>query len=97
MPSDERKTDPGLRTVMVYRARNPAEAHIIQMALEEGGVRVFIEGEVLQGLVPEVPVWDAAPRIYVEVSQAATARGIIERAQRRQDSKPDKGEVDTRR
>ena len=65
--------------VEVYRARNLPEAHMMRMALEESGIRVQIEGELLQGAVGELPIgWVTAPRILVEESQIAAARQIIE-------------------
>ena len=83
--------EPALRTVLIHRARDPAEARIIQMALEEQGVPVVIEGEVLQGLIPEVPTWDAAPRIMVEQSQVEAAREIIRRLQPQRGERSDEG------
>jgi ribosomal protein L40E len=66
--------------VEVYRARNLPEAHLMRMALEESGIRVRIEGELLQGAVGELPIgWVTAPRILVEESQIAEARQIIEK------------------
>ncbi len=66
--------------VEVYRARNLPEAHLMRIALEEAGIRVRIEGELLQGAVGELPIgWVTAPRILVEESQIAEARPIIEK------------------
>jgi membrane protease YdiL (CAAX protease family)/rubrerythrin len=68
--------------VEVYRARNLPEAHSIRIALEESGIRVRIEGELLQGGVGDLPPgWTTAPRILVEESQIAAARQIIEKAE----------------
>jgi hypothetical protein len=78
MSNDHAKKSSESKVVMIYRAQNPREAHVIRIALEEGGIRTFIEGEVLQSVVGEVPPWDAAPRILVEESQAMAARAIIE-------------------
>jgi membrane protease YdiL (CAAX protease family) len=67
--------------VEVYRARNLPEAHSIRIALEESGIQVQIEGELLQGGVGDLPPgWTTAPRILVEQSQIAEAREIIEKA-----------------
>lgn len=88
------KMEPGLRTVMIYRARNPADAHIIRMALEEAGIPVLIEGEALQGVVPEVPVWNAAPRILVAESQVTAAQEIIHQVQSRERGRPEDQESD---
>jgi membrane protease YdiL (CAAX protease family) len=67
--------------VEIYRARNLPEAHSIRIALEESGIRVQIEGELLQGAVGDLPLgWVTAPRILVEESQIAAARRVIEQA-----------------
>jgi len=72
-------TDP--KFVEVYRARNLPEAHSIRIALEESGIRVQIEGELLQGGIGDLPPgWTTAPRILVEESQIVAAREIIEKA-----------------
>lgn len=64
--------------VEVYRARNLPEAHTIRIALEEAGIAAQIEGELLQGVVGDLPLgWPTAPRILVEEAQAAAARAII--------------------
>jgi hypothetical protein len=66
--------------VEIYRARNLAQAHALRIVLEEAGVRVQIEGELLQGAVGELPLgWVTAPRILVRQSQVATAREIVGR------------------
>ena len=91
MSRDRPKMQPGRRTVMVHRARNAAEAHIIQMALEDGGIPAIIEGEVLQNLPFQVPPWDAAPRILVAESQAAAATKIIRGVQSRKPTETDSG------
>ena len=66
----------------VYRARNVPEAHAIRMALEESGIRVLIEGELLQAAAGDLPLgWATAPRILVEESHLRSAREIIEKAE----------------
>src|SRR6266702_1053881 len=66
---------PNPKFVEIYRARNLPEAHSIRIALEESGIRVQIEGELLQGGVGDLPPgWATAPRILVEESQIAEAR-----------------------
>lgn len=69
--------DPKL--VEVYRARTLPEAYAIRNALEEAGFRVQVEGELLQGVVGEIPAWPSAPRILVEESQVIPARLMIDR------------------
>ncbi len=65
--------------VELYRARSLPEAHAIRVALEEEGIAVRIDNELLQGVVGEVPFgWTTAPRIMVERSQEETARRILD-------------------
>ena len=67
--------------VEVYRARNLPQAHAIRIALEDAGIAVQLEGELLQGAVGDLPIgWATAPRILVEESQVRAAREIIETA-----------------
>src|SRR2546426_1458038 len=81
------------KLVEIYCPRNLPEAHTIRIALEEAGIRVLIEGELLQGVVGELPMgWDTAPRILVEESQVSAAREIIERANVRKRAEPHEGE-----
>ena len=57
------------------------QAHAIRMALEDAGVDVRIEGELLQSAVGEIPLgWNTLPRILVDSSQLNTARGIVKRS-----------------
>src|SRR5438874_13812818 len=73
-------TDPKL--VEVYRPRNLPEAHAIRIALEEAGIRVQIDNELLQGAVGELPMgWATAPRILVPEPQATEARTIMGRTE----------------
>src|SRR5438093_11737970 len=68
---------PNPKFVEVYRARNLPEAHSIRIALEESGIRVQIEGELLQGGEGDLPPgWETAPRILVEESQVAAEQKI---------------------
>jgi predicted RNA-binding Zn-ribbon protein involved in translation (DUF1610 family) len=81
------------KLIEIYRARNLPEAHTIRIALEEAGLRVLIEGELLQGVVGDLPMgWATAPRILVEESQVSAAREIIERANGRKTAEPHEGE-----
>ena len=63
--------------LIVYRAANIADAHLIRQLLEAGGVPAFIPGEYLQGAVGELP---ANSEILVRVADenAEAARTIIE-------------------
>ena len=81
------------KLVEIYRARNLPEAHTIRIALEEAGVRVLIEGELLQGIVGDLPPgWNTDPRILVEESQVSAAREIMQRANLRRSAEPPEGE-----
>lgn len=75
--------------VEIYRPKNLMQAHAIRMALEDAGVDVRIEGELLQGAVGEIPLgWDTLPRILVDSSQLDTAREIVERLDARSAVEP---------
>jgi hypothetical protein len=66
--------------VEVYRARNAPQAHLIRNTLEDAGIAVRLENEILQGLAGELPMgWASAPRVLVEADRAAEARTLIER------------------
>ncbi len=81
--------------VEVYRARNLPEAHSIRIALEESGIQVQIEGELLQGGVGDLPPgWATAPRILVEESQVAAAQKIIETAENQAATRSEEEEPD---
>ncbi len=79
--------------VEVYRARNLPQAHSIRLALEQSGIRVQIEGELLQGAVGDLPLgWATAPRILVKESQIIEAREIIEKAENQEEARSDEDE-----
>ncbi len=86
-------SDPKL--VEIYRAKNVPEAHMMRMALEEAGVRVRIEGELLQGVVGRLPIgWDTAPRILVEESQESAARDVMAQVHFRKHAEPNEKETE---
>src|SRR5262249_10856767 len=65
------------------------QAHAIRIALEEAGIAVQLEGELLQGAVGDLPIgWPTAPRILVEESRVRAARDIIETTDAREISQP---------
>jgi hypothetical protein len=73
-----------LNLVEVYRARNPLQAHIIRLALEQAGIKAEVSGELLAGAAGDLPLgWRTSPQILVEESCAAAAREIIKRADAR--------------
>jgi hypothetical protein len=51
--------------IIVYRAANTADAHLIRQMLEAEGIPAFVQGEYLQGAVGELP---ANTEIFVRVS-----------------------------
>lgn len=68
------------RLVEVYRAKNSPQAHLLRSALEDAGIRAWVEGDLLQGAVGELPLgWSSAPRIMVEESDALRARTLLDR------------------
>lgn len=68
-------TDP----IELYRARGLPEAHAIRLLLEEEGIPVRIDNELLQGALGELPFgWTTAPRVLVERSREEDARRILD-------------------
>lgn len=66
--------------IELYRTSNLPEAHALRLLLEEEGVAVRVDNELLQGALGELPMgWSTAPRIMVERSQIAMARQILDR------------------
>jgi hypothetical protein len=64
------------RMIIVYRAANTADAHLIRQMLEAEGLPAFIQGEYLQGAVGELP---ANTEILVRVSDEHfdAARAVV--------------------
>jgi hypothetical protein len=62
--------------IIVYRAANIADAHLIRQMLEAEGIAAFIQGEYLQGAVGELP---ANTEILVRVSDEHfdAARAVV--------------------
>lgn len=62
--------------IIVYRAANIADAHLIRQMLEAEGMPAFIQGEYLQGAVGELP---ANTEILVRVSDEHfdAARAVV--------------------
>lgn len=63
--------------IVIYRAANIADAHLIRQMLEAEGIHAFIQGEYLQGAVGELP---ANTEILVQVGNDdyAAARAVVE-------------------
>jgi len=66
------------RLVEIYRARGLPDAHVVRLRLEDLGIPVLIENELLQGVVGELPLgWPTAPRVLVPEEQAEAALAAI--------------------
>jgi membrane protease YdiL (CAAX protease family) len=64
--------------VEVHRARSLPEAHALRLALEREGIPVFVDNEMLQGAVGELPAgWATAPRLLVAPEHADAARALL--------------------
>ena len=61
----------------VYRAANPVEADLLVGMLQVHGIEAKAIGNELASAVGEIPVWEAAPRIWVPQSDAEQARQLI--------------------
>ena len=73
-------TNDGDNLVELYRASGLPEAYALRDALEAAGIEAFVENELLQGAVGEVPLgWSTAPRIKVQARSVAAAREVLDR------------------
>ena len=73
--------------VEVYRAKNSMQAHMFASALEDEGIKAFVDGDALQGAMGDIPLgWPTAPRIMVPQGDSARARTLIERFEQRRKS-----------
>jgi len=64
--------------VEVYRAAHALDAKLMQVCLEEAGLEVQLQGELLQNALGDIPLgWATAPRLLVPESQAMPARELI--------------------
>ncbi len=64
--------------VELYRARGADEAHALRARLEDAGVMARVDGELLGGLVGEVPFgWVTAPRLLVRAADREAAESIL--------------------
>lgn len=70
--------DEHTRFLEVFRPRNVPEAHVVRLRLEEAGIPVMVENEILQGVVGELPFgWPTAPRLLVAEEDVSTARELL--------------------
>src|SRR6185312_13491664 len=75
--------------VELYRALGLPEAHAIRIALEGEGIAARIDNELLQAALGDLPMgWSTAPRIFVNRSDEAAARAVLEEFSRRPASEP---------
>ena len=63
--------------IIVYRAANIADAHLIRQLLEAEGIPAFIQGEYLQGAVGELPA-NTEILLHVADENADAARAIVD-------------------
>lgn len=63
--------------IIVYRAANIADAHLIRQMLESEGIPAFIQGEYLQGAVGELPA-NIEILLHVADGNAEAARAVID-------------------
>jgi Putative prokaryotic signal transducing protein len=64
--------------IIIYRAANIADAHLIRQMLEAEGIHAFIQGEYLQGAVGELPA-NTEILVHVGDDDYAAARAVVER------------------
>jgi hypothetical protein len=63
--------------IIIYRAANLVDAHLIRQMLEADGIPAFIQGEYLQGAVGELPA-NTEVLVHVADENAVAARAIVD-------------------
>ena len=63
--------------IIVYRAANIADAHLMRQLLENEGIPAFIQGEYLQGAVGELPA-NTEILVHVADENADAARVVVD-------------------
>ncbi len=63
--------------VVVYHARDAAQAHLVQVALEAAGIETHVENEYLQPVALPT-IWASEPLVLVDESNVAAAQEIIQ-------------------
>ncbi len=63
--------------IIIYRAANIADAHLIRQMLEAEGIPAFIQGEYLQGAVGELPA-NTEILVHVADDNVEAARAIVD-------------------
>jgi hypothetical protein len=68
--------------VEAYRALTPMQAHMVANFLREAGIPATVHGDLLQGVLGELPFgWSTAPKVMVMSADLAAARAFIEAAE----------------
>ena len=69
----------GEELVELYRTKGLPEAYALKNAIADAGVLAFVDNELLQGAVGEVPMgWHTTPRILVPAGSRDIARNVLE-------------------
>ena len=62
----------------VYWATDAQDAHLAKALLEDAGIAARVVGEMLLGVVGELPMGpNTAPRVWVAASDAERARALV--------------------
>jgi len=71
---------------MVFRARDPVEAHLLRAVLESEGIAASVRGEYLFLVRGGVPFDDhTAPSVWVDDADLHRARTVVDEFVRRRD------------
>jgi enoyl-CoA hydratase/carnithine racemase len=70
--------------VEVYAARDTAEAFFVRNLLQQAGIEALVVGDMLRGVVGELPPLQTSPSIWVAPYEAERARLIVADYDRRQ-------------
>lgn len=61
----------------VFAAYTTAEAHLVKGLLESEGIAAEVRGEVLAGILGDIPLMENRPSVWVEERDASRANGIV--------------------
>ena len=85
--------DPKL--VEVFRTPNLSAAHGMRLELEAEGFTVFMDGEMLQGSLGELPLgWATAVRILIAEPQAGDAKSMVKQIEARMQDAASEKKID---
>ena len=68
--------------LLLYQAKDVAEAHFVRAVLMEAGVPAVVQGENLGSAVGEVPFFAAFPTVHVNRPDLERARAVLARLER---------------